>query len=207
MVKPTTYYSGQRFGFITLSALMIEWDGDRRTQWVLGKCDCGRDAKIISQTANETNSASCGCKGTKGRKHTLDSLLVGIDTTSHEKCWNWPRGLSSKGYGVGSAHRKSWLLHNGPIENGLFVLHKCNNKACINPNHLYLGTHRDNMDDLKRSGVLKGKGKVLTNKQEAEVRRMKAAGASYPEMRKKFGVSKNTLWKTIKNGEAKCTIL
>jgi hypothetical protein len=51
-----------------------------------------------------------------------------------------------------SAHRFSWELHNGPVPPGLWVLHRCDNKACVYPVHLFLGTHRDNVADREAKG-------------------------------------------------------
>lgn len=69
-------------------------------------------------------------------------------------CWLWQRSIRD-GYGrteadgrkIG-AHRRSWELHRGPIPAGLFVLHKCDVPHCVNPDHLFLGTHLDNMADM-----------------------------------------------------------
>ena len=75
------------------------------------------------------------------------------------KCWNWTGWTSSAGYGmIGNnykdrgAHRYSWELSNGPISKGLCVLHKCDNPACINPDHLFLGTKGDNNRDRVKKG-------------------------------------------------------
>lgn len=78
-------------------------------------------------------------------------------------CWVWTAGTDDKGYGrilnkrkehggETRAHRLSWILHNGPIPTGLYVLHKCDNPPCVRPDHLFLGTNLDNMRDMKEKG-------------------------------------------------------
>jgi hypothetical protein len=68
-------------------------------------------------------------------------------------CWNWLASLNTKGYGYfktktqKTAHRFSYEFFVGPITDGLHVLHKCDNPRCVNPDHLYLGTNRQNMLD------------------------------------------------------------
>jgi hypothetical protein len=74
-------------------------------------------------------------------------------------CWLWQGKLSTSGYGQLSveggrrgAHRISWVLAHGPIPNGLHVLHRCDTPPCVNPEHLFLGTHADNMHDCALKG-------------------------------------------------------
>ncbi len=74
-------------------------------------------------------------------------------------CWGWTALRHRDGYGITSrtlgrirAHRLSWQIHNGPIPRGMHVLHRCDNPPCVRPDHLFLGTHADNMADKIRKG-------------------------------------------------------
>lgn len=87
-----------------------------------------------------------------------------IEFIPFHTCWEWSAGRNAQGYGLfwfrGSmkrASRISWELHHGPIPDQLWVLHKCDNPGCVNPDHLFLGTRSDNMKDMhaKSRGFIK----------------------------------------------------
>lgn len=75
-------------------------------------------------------------------------------------CWLWSGGTNERGYGKISddnrrpayAHRISWEMTNGPIPEGLYVCHHCDNPRCVNPSHLFLGTQKDNLRDMSTKG-------------------------------------------------------
>ncbi len=76
-------------------------------------------------------------------------------------CWLWIGGVAGQGYGHTSingkdnlAHRVSYEAYNGPIPEGMFVCHKCDTPACINPDHLFLGTPKDNLQDASKKGMM-----------------------------------------------------
>jgi hypothetical protein len=83
-----------------------------------------------------------------------------------DECWEWLGGKQNTGYGIfyfnsilQLTHRYSYEYYNGIIKNKLFVLHKCDNPPCLNPNHLELGTQTDNMKDMSlknRKAILRG---------------------------------------------------
>lgn len=95
------------------------------------------------------------------QRQTKRSLLARTNKTK-SGCWEFSGAISSTGYGkvgfagkVWNAHRLSWFFHNGNIPDGMFVCHNCDNRKCVNPKHLFLGDHIDNMVDmLKKRGSL-----------------------------------------------------
>jgi hypothetical protein len=83
----------------------------------------------------------------------MDSFWNKVNKTSG--CWIWT-AANKDGYGrysnSGYAHRISWEMHFGKIPAGMFVCHKCDNPPCVNPDHLFLGTNQDNVNDMRAKG-------------------------------------------------------
>lgn len=127
-------------------------------------------------------------------------------------CWNWNGNFSTWGYGRLWAqgismpvHRLSYFLENGTIPEGLLVCHRCDNKKCVRPSHLFLGTHNDNSDDkIKKGRAVYAKGEQkgnhkLTNLKVVEMRQLYSfGGITQREIAKLFKVSKSTSGTVLK---------
>jgi hypothetical protein len=85
----------------------------------------------------------------------LDRFLSKIDICGVDDCWNWIGGINDYHYGVfyvnrrpHYAHRYSWKLYRGEIPTRMCILHHCDNRLCVNPNHLFMGNRIDNINDM-----------------------------------------------------------
>lgn len=137
---------------------------------------------------------------------------------SNKECWNWIAANDSMGYGhfmvngkTVKAHRYSYEYHNNKIPFGLCVLHKCDNRKCVNPNHLFLGTQLDNIKDRdNKNRQAKGEHlpiSKLTKEQVIQIRKLyKSTKTSTRKLGYEFNVSCSTIkailtnrtWKHIK---------
>lgn len=92
-------------------------------------------------------------------------------------CWYWAGALDQRGYGFLKykckrirAHRFSWTIYKDEIPEGMLVLHKCNNKRCVNPEHLYIGDDSDNLQDAL--ACKDRRGQALSGDDVRNIRRM-----------------------------------
>lgn len=92
---------------------------------------------------------------------TQSYILQRINKNKENDCWEWTGGTQSRGYGITGipktrkkivTHRASYEAFIGEIPKGLYVCHKCDNPPCCNPNHLFVGTQKENLQDMVRKG-------------------------------------------------------
>lgn len=133
-----------------------------------------------------------------------------------DACWLWTGGTDTNGYGqlsVGGrlrlAHRMSWELTYGPIPPGRHygttcVCHKCDTPACVNPAHLFLGSHTDNMRDCAAKGRQPGAPgerhphHKLTEAQVLNIRRLRKEGRTGPSIAQAYNISTTLVYRIAK---------
>ena len=119
-------------------------------------------------------------------------------------CWEWQGPIGSNKYGKMSflggtwnSHRVAWMIFKGTIPDGMFLLHKCDNPPCSNPDHLFLGTHRQNMRDMTDKGrkavtlppVPLGEKHYKAKLTNEQVKFIRASSLKSVELAKQFGVT------------------
>lgn len=137
-------------------------------------------------------------RGPHNSKSLQEKFLVKVGSPDKNDCWlggknNMGYGTLHRGSGVpGSrlAHRISWELVNGSIPPGICVLHRCDNPACVNPSHLWLGSMKDNSQDMARKGrdgrhskpdaTARGSGHGMAKLTEAKVVEIRRRYAEVP---------------------------
>lgn len=139
--------------------------------------------------------------GSPVRTWSTDRERFDVKVDKASDCWTWTADTNPHGYGrlrwegaAQLAHRVSWQLHVGPIPDGLCVLHRCDNPPCVNPAHLFLGTHADNSEDMRRKGrshkphgERSGKAKLSAG-QVRDIQQRVAEGESQASVARRYAV-------------------
>lgn len=119
-------------------------------------------------------------------------------------CWLWEGAKNTLGYGycrIGEhiirVHRLAFFLSNGFIDDNLFVCHRCDNRACVNPDHLFLGTSRDNVRDMIAKGRQVWPQSKFTGVALEELRTLRQSGMSYRQLARRFNVSAPYVYRVL----------
>ncbi len=133
-----------------------------------------------------------------------------VDRRAADECWEWKaKAVHSYGYGRMTAgrhvhlkaHQIGWALKNGPIPEGMSILHRCDNPKCCNPDHLFLGTQLDNMGDAKRKGRMSkppvrfGEAHHNAKRRDDQIAAIRADKRSASKVALDYGVGASTIYR------------
>ncbi len=180
--------------------ITVTYDGKtisaKRASWILYKGKLQNLETIISTCRNKF----CTSPDHLILKRPCNSLIESYEKYVVKKfnsCWEWLKVGDVNGYGmlnyrgkILKAHRVSYSIHIGEIPKNLLVLHKCDNPPCTNPDHLFLGSHLDNMKDMDNKNRRKKKLNLETIK---EIKELIVKNISIIEIAKKYNVSESTI--------------
>lgn len=135
-----------------------------------------------------------------------------VGKSDPDACWPWLGGQNADGYGdvwykeEGSnrgrnckAHRVAWTLTNGPIPDGMAVLHHCDNRPCCNPAHLWLGTIADNNADMTaKHRQAQGDRHGMATLTKEQVRAIRACQGSQRNIARQFGISQRQVGRLLR---------
>lgn len=151
---------GNRFGKL----LVIGLAGRAKNRNIIFhvRCDCGTIKTVQSGNVRAGKIISCGCiRKERAAQNFLSRFWGYVDKRGIDECWPWTGLTNDSGYGLFAvarcrsvrAHRFSFFLDAGTLDDpSKLVCHHCDNPPCVNPSHLFLGTHQDNFDDMIRKG-------------------------------------------------------
>lgn len=189
--------------FSRLKVIKFDAIKKRKTYWVC-ECECGNIVSYRGDLLKNGRRKSCGCINNPDTDEYIENIKKRLTKNSERKgtCLIWKNSLIHSGYGLFKirsrtklddlsektcygksftcgVHRVSYRVWNGKIPKGKFVLHKCDNRSCIEPSHLFLGDHHDNMKDMM--------GKGRQNKRPGEKHHMvKLTNEIVMEIRKRY---------------------
>jgi hypothetical protein len=131
-----------------------------------------------------------------------------VEIGEPDDCWIWTAATTS-GYGrlwskgrMVYAHRLAYEMSVGEIPDGLEVCHSCDTPLCVNPAHLWLGTHRENMQDMGRKGRMTSRRRILSDDNVRDIRQRHQAGETARELADAFGVHRVTVYNIV-NGQSR----
>lgn len=165
---------------------------------------CGAAIRYRSGESRRYCSQACYHNGAAAR---LAPRFWGkVQANSADACWHWLGRRDPHGYGIfqvvgtrsRGAHRWAWLLTNGEIPAGVEVCHQCDTPSCVNPDHLFLGTHTTNIRDAITKGRLRPAQHLrkLTDQDHEDIRRGYVRGTAQT-LAQRYGVCPTTIRRIV----------
>lgn len=129
-------------------------------------CECGNKKVFYTGHVTSGKTISCGCAHLINRENydqDMRNKMMRSVEINENGCWIWKKAKNVQGYGhfpykrkVLLAHRASWMIFVGQLDVDILVCHKCDNPSCCNPDHLFLGTDKDNiLDAIKKGRIIR----------------------------------------------------
>lgn len=205
-VKPYKLKSGR--GKYCSRSCFVAYRENRRPQITCKQC--GKTFRVFPARlkSNDVMFCSVFCNA-KNKKRTSEERFFSF-VNKTPSCWEWTGGQHKFGYGVMTnnsykttlAHRISWIIHNGPIPPGMSVLHSCDNPKCVNPQHLFIGSQKDNISDMVSKGRhCHGESARFSKLSDEKVKFIREAnlyGFTLSQIAKQFHVDIETIRMAIK---------
>lgn len=171
-------------------------------------CKECRNAALRNGRGLNNGRGFCKEKWKPLRQRFEDRLNKGVS------CWEWLGSKNKNGYGTMKidskmyfSHRLSYEIYNNTkIPDGMLVCHKCDNPSCVNPEHLFIGTHKDNFDDMCNKGRQKiiapppkrGEDSPNSKINEETVRSIRGYEGTFADNARKHGISKSQIVRIVK---------
>lgn len=218
MGKPALELTGKKFGRFTAIERVEKPEGSKQTSsYWLFECECG-EKRVRKGSEVARVGGSCGCLKSEVNSKAMKSMQLERHGTildrflnrfkkSHTGCWVWEAHSDKDGYGILPAngpairaHRFSFEHYVEPIKHGNVVCHTCDNPSCVNPDHLFQGSIKDNCRDM----LLKSRDKMIGSRNnnsklsELDIPLIRGSSLHKSAIAEQYGVSESTI-KRIKN--------
>lgn len=197
--------TGRKFNHLTAIKQSSPRDKNGNVKWIF-LCKCGKEVEKNRGDVTFGRTTSCGCNRFKDKFVKLKKHYQ----ISDKGCWEWTGSIDQNGYGVMNiakkhkrAHRISYECFYGKIPENSFICHHCDNRKCINPEHIYCGdseTNSKDMDDRKRRNALKGEENPrsrLKNDDVLKIRELYKQGVNGVELSKLFNCPHTLIYSII----------
>lgn len=175
-------------------------------------CECGKKAIVYGQTIRKEKSKSCGCLKSEQQSLRMKEMRLQQSGCLQDRffarfvklengCWQWRAHTDLNGYGYlpgdlkhTRAHRFSYEFHIGKIPEAMLICHKCDNPGCVNPDHLFVGTSKDNAQDaLQKGRAYVGEKNGMSKLTKENIKEILSSELNGVQLAQKFEVTRSTI--------------